>query len=82
MLLVGENLATGIMYVEVHLISKGELLHQSAELLQRIEEADTTPSVEVVGLYQPDISTIVHISIQDELSGWFVLGLDIDTLVR
>ena len=58
------------MHVEVHLVAKAELFHQLPQLLQGVEQAHASTSVEVVGLDQPYVLAHVHFVVHCELAGY------------
>ena len=61
LLFISQYLAAGIVHIKVHFISDREFFHQAPQLLQSVEQLDSTPSVKIIGLYQPDVRPLVHL---------------------
>ena len=82
MLFVCQDLAARIMDVEVQLAARRELLDQLPKLLERVEQANTSATVEVVRLDEPHVGAVIHLCIEGELSrdDILVLGLSVDML--
>ena len=71
--LVGEDLATSVVNIEVHFVPKRELFHQLPQLLKAVEQPHSSPSIEIVGLDEPNIASIIHGIRQCELSRDLIL---------
>lgn len=71
------------MDVEVHFISKRELLHEFPELFEGIEKHNSAASVEVVGFDQPHVHAVVHFRFEGELAvdDIFVFEVVLDAFV-
>ena len=63
------------MNIEVHLIAERKLLEDLPELVQLVEQAHTPSSVEVIGLNQPYVTTVVHFFAERKLTRDCVLVL-------
>lgn len=71
------------MEVEVHLISIREFFHELPQLFQRIKKLHPSSTIEVIGFYKPNITTLIHLFIKVKLSIYhaFVFAFCLNSLV-
>lgn len=81
LLLVGQYLATRIMHIKIHLVSKTKLFHKFPQLLKSIEKSYTPSSIEIIWLDQPHIASSIHLIINCEFSWYLVLILRLMLLI-